>query len=242
MPQSEGYVTGEGTPRTVELAAGTEPRLGITVVQAAAGGLILNTPIPVTDNLGSLTVDDGGGVLTVDGAVTIQEPLSVDDNGGSLTVDGTVTANQGTANATPWTIVDTWAIELQAEENANDSDKTLTVPANTIWQVLWIWVELVSTATVGTRQVTVQILDAAADVVMTLKAGATQAASLTRNYLFAPALADLTAFRDTSFLMTPCPPTLILPAGYGVHVYDSAAVDAAADDMVVQMMCAVRAA
>jgi len=36
MPQSEGYVTGEGTPRTVELAAGTEPRLGITVVQVAA--------------------------------------------------------------------------------------------------------------------------------------------------------------------------------------------------------------
>ena len=75
MPQSEGYVTGEGTPRTVELAAGTEPRLGITVVQAAAGGLILNTPIPVTDNLGSLTVDDGGAAL------------SVDDGGGNLSID-----------------------------------------------------------------------------------------------------------------------------------------------------------
>ena len=239
MPQSEGYVTGEGTPRTVELAAGTEPRLGITVVQAAAGGLILNTPIPVTDNLGSLTVDDGGAALSVDDG---GGNLSIDDGGNTITVDGTVTANQGTANATPWTIVDTWALSLQAEETANDSDKTLTVPANTIWQVLWIWVELVSTATVGTRQMTVQILDAAADVVMTLKAGATQAASLTRNYCFAPALADLTAFRDTSFLMTPLPPTVILPAGYGVRVYDSAAVDAAADDMVVQMMVASRAA
>ena len=37
-----------------------------------------------------LSVDDDGGSLTVDGAVTIQEPLSVDDNGGSITVDGAV--------------------------------------------------------------------------------------------------------------------------------------------------------
>jgi hypothetical protein len=34
-----------------------------------------------------VTIQDGGGSITVDGTVTIQEPLSVDDNGGSLTVD-----------------------------------------------------------------------------------------------------------------------------------------------------------
>jgi len=45
------------------------------------GGNPVGTTVPVSD---------GGGSLTVDGAVTIQEPLSVDDNGGSLTVDGTV--------------------------------------------------------------------------------------------------------------------------------------------------------
>jgi hypothetical protein len=51
----------------------------------------------------------------------------------------------------------------------------------------------------------------------------------------------LTAFRDTTFLMTPIPPTILLPAAYIIRVYDSAAVAAAADDMVVQLMVARRA-
>ncbi len=62
----------------------------VPVSQSGAWTVTIPTPVPVTDN---------GGSLTVDGTVTIQEPLSVDDNGGSLTVDGTVTANQGTS---PW--------------------------------------------------------------------------------------------------------------------------------------------
>ena len=57
---------------------------------------------------------------------------------------------------------------------------------------------------------------------------------------FAPGLPDLTAFRDTSYLQTPLPPSLILPAGYDVRVYDNNAVDASADDMVVQMVVAER--
>lgn len=62
--------------------------------------------VPVTDNAGSLTVDNatlsvvGGGVEATALRVTIASDstgvLSVDDNGGSLTVDGTVTANAGT--------------------------------------------------------------------------------------------------------------------------------------------------
>lgn len=67
------------------------------------------SPIPVTDNGGSLTVDgtvavtDGGGSLTVDGTVavtdgggslTVDGTVSVNDGGGSLTVDGTVAATQ----------------------------------------------------------------------------------------------------------------------------------------------------
>ena len=42
--------------------------------------------VPVTDNSGSLTVDDGGSSLTVNGAVTVS---------GTATVSGTVTANAG---------------------------------------------------------------------------------------------------------------------------------------------------
>jgi hypothetical protein len=72
------------------------------------------TALPVTDNSGTLSVDDGAGSLTVDNAtlsvtgggveasalrVTLASDstgvVSVDDNGASLTVDGTVTVQDG---------------------------------------------------------------------------------------------------------------------------------------------------
>jgi len=50
----------------------------------------IKTAVQIMDDWDSgntCKVSDGGGSLTVDGSVTIQEPLSVDDNGSSLTVD-----------------------------------------------------------------------------------------------------------------------------------------------------------
>jgi hypothetical protein len=52
--------------------------------------------LPITDNGGSLTVDDGGSSITVDGTVTVQDGgnvISVDDAGGSITVDGSVSVS-----------------------------------------------------------------------------------------------------------------------------------------------------
>ncbi len=138
-------------------------------------------------------------------------------------------------------VSDNWRVSLQSDETADDSDKTFTVPASTEWQILWIWVELVTTVAAGDRQMVIQIQDTGADVIGEIRAGVVQAASLTRNYMFAPAVADLLGFRDTVFLMTPIPPTLILQAGDIVRVYDNAAIAAATDDMVVQMQIASRA-
>jgi hypothetical protein len=129
---------------------------------------------------------------------------------------------------------------LQADEALNDSDKSFTVPAGKEWTVLSIWVELASTATAGNRQVEVQLQDDSADVVGRLVAGAVQAASLTRNYHFAAGVADMTAFRDTDLISNPLPARLLLPPGYVVRVFDNNAVDAAADDMVVQMLVGER--
>jgi len=139
-------------------------------------------------------------------------------------------------NFTLYRPTNTWDLQLQAEETADDSDKLFTVPAGRIWQVMWIWIELTSTATVGDRQIEVLIRDSADDTVMQLQAGVTQAASLTYNYLFAPGMPDLGALRDSTYLTTPLPPTLILPAAYDIRIYDNNAVAAAADDMIIQMM------
>lgn len=133
-------------------------------------------------------------------------------------------------------MMDGWRAALQYEESSDDSDKTITVTTGYEWEILSVWVELITTATAGNRQVVVELQDSASDVIGQFRAGAVQAASLTRYYQFGPGLAGLTSFLDTDFLSTPLPVGLALPAGYKVRVYDKAAVAAAADDMIIQMI------
>ncbi|MFQ5798844.1 MAG: hypothetical protein ACE5H0_09150 [Bacteroidota bacterium] len=128
-----------------------------------------------------------------------------------------------------------WNSELQEDETANDSDKTFTVDSDEEWRVKSIYVELVTTATTGDRQLVVEYQDAAADVIAEVRAGAVQAPSLTRKYLFAVGAIDLTSFRDTDFLMTPLP-EIMMTEGFKIRIYDIKAKDAAADDMEVHMM------
>ncbi|GAF99549.1 unnamed protein product, partial [marine sediment metagenome] len=88
-----------------------------------------SAPIAIASDQSSLSVDDGGGSLTVDGAVTIQEPLSVDDNGGSLTVDdgaGSLTVD----NATISVVGGGAEATAQRVTIANDSTGVLSVDDN----------------------------------------------------------------------------------------------------------------
>jgi len=134
-----------------------------------------------------------------------------------------------------------WVVEYVSDETADDSDKSFTVPADTEWQILSIWVEFTSTADAGARQLVIETQDGAADVTgQPMRAGVTQDPSLTYYYQFGPALADLTALRDTDWLMSPIPPTLLLPAGHVLRIYDNNAVQVAADDMVVHIYRASR--
>lgn len=132
-------------------------------------------------------------------------------------------------------IYDEWDAALHADEALNDSDKTITVTASYQWRIQWIWIELATTATAGNRQLVIEIQDSATDVVFQMRAPIVQAASLTRYYLFAPMGAELTAFRDTNYIYAPLPP-IQLPASYIIRIYDNAAIDAAADDMIIQML------
>ena len=136
------------------------------------------------------------------------------------------------------TVHEGFELKLEGDETVDDSDKTFTIPALVYWQILWIWVELITTADQGDRQLELQIQDSANDIIYQQQVSVVQPATLTRNYLFAPGLADLLGFRDTTFLTTPIPPTLFLPAGYQIRIWDNNAVAAAADDMNVQMQVA----
>ena len=126
-------------------------------------------------------------------------------------------------------------IVQQADAALNDSDKTLTVPAGKQWGLRSVYAKLISTATVGNRQMDVLVTDGSDNIVAKFVAGAVQAASLTREYVFAPAQPQETGF-TTGVMLRALAGDLVLPAGYKVRVYDSAAIDAAADDLTVRLL------
>lgn len=134
---------------------------------------------------------------------------------------------------------ESWRVSTLSFTTADDSDNTWTVPANTEYQILSVYVSLVTTATVGNRQMAVQALDSSNNILIGARAGAVQAASLTRVYNFAPGLPTDVAFRDTDYLAVSMPP-IFLAAGQKLRVWDKAAIAAAADDMTVRIQIASR--
>jgi hypothetical protein len=117
---------------------------------------------------------------------------------------------------------------------ANDSDKSITVPDGEVWQLDWLHAMLQSTATVGNRQLVLGLYDNAGipNFYGDWHAGTTQAASLARHYMFQPGMYRETAFVDGEIQIA-IPQKLVAHPGWIIRVYDSAAVDAAADDLTI---------
>jgi hypothetical protein len=143
-------------------------------------------------------------------------------------------------SVTPIGVTENWRVALYPEETITGSNKIVTVPAGQEWQILWIWVEFSSTGTVGTRQIGIMVMDNASDVIGRYQAGVTQIVNLTNYYLFAPALGDMIALRDTNFLTTPLPTTMLLSAGQQLRIWDNKAINAGGDQMVLQIQYAWR--
>ncbi len=227
---ANGADVAEGTTTDTPFV-GTEDNTARTVISLLKG--IKNSTY--VSLLGILGATNGAGVVT-DADGTVQQYL----RGLVKLLVGIISVKiDQTTPGTTNRVHDGWTPALQSDVTANDSDKTFTIPVSTQWQPMAILVDLVTTATVGNRQVTVLITNAADLAIASIKAGVVQAASLTRRYTFGLGLADQVAFVDTSCLTTPLP-VLVLPAGYKLRVYDSAAVAAAADDMEVQMLVNAR--
>jgi hypothetical protein len=125
---------------------------------------------------------------------------------------------------------------LVSDATADDSDKTFTVPAGKEWEIFFVTARLVSTATVGNRQMRLEIGDGT-NLFWFKNWGAVQAASLTRDYFAGPSLPEDSAFDAGGRLRMLFEPRLIiLPAGWTVRLFDSAAIAAAADDMTVRIL------
>lgn len=214
--------------------AGAESTLGL------ASGALNSTLLTLTD------ANDDAWYDAVSNTIVDMDLRLTVTNGGANKRGGCIAyfdeAIDGVSLGTitePTVTSDSWRVSTLNFTTADDSDNTFTVPANTEYQILSVYVSLVTTATVGNRQMAVQALDASNNVLLGARAGVVQAASLTRAYSFAPGLPQDTAFRDTDYLGVSLPAIFLAP-GQKLRVYDKAAIAAAADDMTVRVQIASR--
>lgn len=116
-------------------------------------------------------------------------------------------------------------LTLLLDEAAGNS-KVFTSPAGKKYRLVWAFVDYTSIATVGNRQLALEILDASNNVRYAQFAGAVQTASLQRFYTFGQALPYLAAFVATSYLTIPIPQDFVLPPAWKIRVRDAAAIAA----------------
>lgn len=123
------------------------------------------------------------------------------------------------------------AIRYDVDSGANDSLKTFTVPDGHSWRPHIVTVDFTATATAGDRQVTLDFYDATPTLICSVKAADVLSATESGIFVFGIGCPRETAFVD-SVMQSPLPLLVLLP-GYSIKVWDSADVDAAADDMIV---------
>jgi len=121
----------------------------------------------------------------------------------------------------------------KADLALNDSDKSFGVPTSKCWRLLWAYVDYTATAVAGNRVVALRITDASANEVFYSSAGLDHAATLNYKYIFVPSLGrDVT---NTLMVCSPLPNPCFLSVGQVIRIWDTAAIDAAADDMKVML-------
>jgi len=125
------------------------------------------------------------------------------------------------------------------DAGTNDSDKSFTVPTGKVWVPVFIHEEIVTTATVGTRLMQIMITDGTNPRWVSPQQGATasqnqvtEAATNFDGYVTTIPTITYTGVSPNA-KMTVFLPAVTLPAASVIRVYDAAAIDAAADDMVV---------
>lgn len=128
-----------------------------------------------------------------------------------------------------------YGVSQQTDDSANDVDKTFTVPANRQWHILYCYIQLATTATVGNRQLRLLCLPTNNGDGILLNFGATQAASLTRHYNMMPNATRETGFTNSSDILVPLPPNLVLGTGGKFRILQTPVIDAN-DDMTIRMI------
>lgn len=124
----------------------------------------------------------------------------------------------------------------------NDSDKSFTVPAGHVWELLYVGVDITCTATVGNRTLTCTITDGTNRILYCPRTAAITAGQTGALRVYFGGSLTSTTTSDAPLLAGGTPNVAkvgamqdrcLLPEGFVVTCSDIAAIDAAADDMVV---------
>lgn len=127
------------------------------------------------------------------------------------------------------------------DATTNDSSKDFVVPAGKMWNLKMILAQITATATVGNRVLQMWVFNTVPEAVYKSESSASITASTTGALrLYREAAAADTTVRpridgaaDPTSETNDILPDMLIPAGYSVRIADSAAIDAAADDLIV---------
>lgn len=129
------------------------------------------------------------------------------------------------------------------DATTNDSDKTFTVPANKIWEIKSVEATIIASATVGNRLLQIQINNDSPAILVGGKITGNISASVAGGIYAAQCATEGTVARgridggsygnNAVQSVYNLPVGMRLTAGMSIRVWDTAAIDAAADDMTV---------
>lgn len=121
------------------------------------------------------------------------------------------------------------------DDAANDSNKTITVPVGKQWKLLYAFIQLGATATVGNRQMRIELISGTGVFVWLSVALNVQTANQTEFYMLAPGIQEPTEALATHHFL-PMPRECLMEEGSSIVIRDAAAVDAAADDLNIRLI------
>jgi len=116
----------------------------------------------------------------------------------------------------------------------NDSNKTIVVPAGKRWKILYGQIILITTASAGNRNMQIRFRDSNGNEIYRIGTLNVQVASTTERY-------NLGQFGDIAESATgihsfPIPINMILDGNFEIQILDSQAIDAAADDLFINLI------
>lgn len=108
----------------------------------------------------------------------------------------------------------------------------LAVQFNGVSKLTFVQAKVVTSVTVGARQLELRIEDSAGNVLASMAVGATQAASLTRAHSFIDGVTQRESTVLANQLVAPLP-EVIIPANGKLRLLDTADIDHAADTVAI---------